>query len=491
MNRCGQEGWPIEVAVPDGDGWEFLVDDELLPISTQGFWSWSPGFYAGLVSAELRKRGNHAAFYRLEVSPDPSKLTETLYQTMLDDLVEIDPLLTVGTEPASHQLGTLGSSSDLWMEFRRLRMHAPAFVAALRQLTNQPIRTVRASRRMAPLRAARRVDLQTVRAAAMVGALGPLFASVDPLAAPEKQSDPAYDLPWFEEHLDGPANRAITAMLVAVRRRALQLIERLNQEVNRTEDSATRTDLSTRWAVRRNFLAELINQLRHLMRAEPFRSVSRPEISAAGLNAISAHPVYARSYRCGWYAVRPGLHGVDLTESIWLCPTWELYERWCFGEVVRQLRSLTGQQGKLEWEPSRGILKCNASSGMHIEALFQRVFTASENAEFRSVSRKRRPDIVVTAELQGDRRYIVLDPKYTQNRSGVLASMASAHIYNDSLRWRGERPCKALLLLPAGGGAPWLEADELIRAERVGALVLSPEDGSDKLSHQLRALLSF
>lgn len=491
MNRCGQEGWDIEVDAPDGDGWEFFVDDQPLPISADGTWCWSPGFYAGLVNAELRKRGKHAAAYWLEVSPAAHKLTATLYQKMLDDLVDIDPLLTVGTEPASHQLGTLGSSRDLWMEFRRLRMHAPAFVAALRQLTHRPIRTVRASRRMAPLRAARRVDLQTVRAAAMTGALGPISADAEPLARTKKQTEPVYDLPWFEEHLDGPANRAITAILIAVRRRAIQLTKSLNQEVSRSEDSGTRTDLSARWAVRRNFLAGLISQLRHLMRAEPFRSVSQPEISTAGLNAISAHPAYARSYRCGWHAIRPGLHGVNLTESIWLCPTWELYERWCFVEVVRQLRSITREPGTLEWGPSQGIWKCNGPSGIHIEALFQRVFTATQTAEFHSVSRERRPDIVVTAELQNDRRYIALDPKYTQHRGGVLASMASAHIYNDSLRWKGERPSKALLLLPAGGGAPWLEAEDFIRSERVGALVLSPEVGADHLFRQLHEVLSF
>ena len=52
--------------------------------------------------------------------------------------------------------------------------------------------------------------------------------------------------------------------------------------------------------------------------------------------------------------------------------------------------------------------------------------------------------------------------------------MRSADIYRDALRYEGEIPDSAVLLVPAGGGAPWLEARGFIEQERVGVRVLTP-----------------
>lgn len=489
-NRGLREGTELEIAAPAGEGWSFLVDDEPLLLSEEGTWRWSPGFFAGLVTAELKRGNQLIATYRLEVSPHPGKLALPLYRQMLDELIDIDPALVLGTEPATDKLGTLGTERNVWIEFRRLRQHAPDFLAALRQLTKRPIRTVRSSRRIAPLRAARRVDIQTVRSAAMMGALAALLPDSDLIEQTDHPGEPSYDLPWFEEHLDGPANRCITAMLLAVRRRALQLHDSLGRQVSHSENSETRTGLAARWPARQAFLSELIRHLKRIVRAEPFRSVTQPEISAAGLNAISAHPVYSRPYRCGWHAIRPGLRGLEASESIWLCPTWELYERWCFVKVVEQLRSLTGTEGATQSDPSRCKWKGETESGVRVQAHCQLPFTSTRTAEFHSISRERRPDIVITAEIDSQqRRYMVLDAKYTQSRQGVLEAMASAHIYKDSLRWNTQRPWKALLTVPASGGAPWLEEEEFMESEGVGVLALSPDAGDSQLLRQLGRLV--
>jgi len=491
LNRGLQEGAELEISAPGGEGWSLLVDDEPLAMSEDRTWRWVPGFFAGLVSTELRRGGQTIATYRLEVSPHADKLVLPLYLQMLDNLIDIDPMLVLGTEPATHKLGTLGSALDPWLEFRRLRMHAPALLSALQHLTKRPIRNVRSSRRIATLRGARRVDMQTVRSAAMLGALAPLVPDSDLLAQGNTSKEPRYDLPWFEEHMDGPANRCITAMLLAVRRRTLQLLVKLAEQINRSENAETRTGLATRWPVRREFLKELAQTLNLLSRAEPFCSVTRPEVSAAGLNAISAHPIYSRAYRCAWHAIRPGLQGLNVIESIWLCPTWELYERWCFAKVVAQLRCLTGIEGRIKWDPAGCVWNGKTEPSVKIQAHCQLPFRSTRTTTFRSISRERRPDIVVTAEHGNDRRYMILDAKYTQSRQGVLEAMASAHIYNDSLRWKGQRPWLSLLTVPARGGAPWLEKQEFMESEGVGVLILSPEDGTDQLSNVLAKMIDF
>lgn len=322
-----------------------------------------------------------------------------------------------------------------------------------------------------------------------MGTIGPLVPGFEAAQSQAIKAEPYYDLPWYEEHYDGPANRCITALLLAVQRRARDLLVRLENLVDRDTDTETRTSLGQRWPVRQRFLQELLHELNPLHRVEPFRSVTVPEITAAGLTAIAAHPTYSRAYRCGWSAIRRGLLASHAMEAVWLCPTWELYERWCFARVVKQLRALTGLEGVTGQQASRSVWKARLATGERLRAEEQRTFSSNQDSEFVSVSRERRPDVVLTIESSNQRRYLTLDAKYMQARSNVLGAMASAHIYNDSLRWQGQRPYASLLMVPAGGGAPWLEEEEFQKKEGVGVMPLAPETGDEPLKRLLKRFL--
>ena len=90
-----------------------------------------------------------------------------------------------------------------------------------------------------------------------------------------------------------------------------------------------------------------------------------------------------------------------------------------------------------------------------------------------SVSKERVPDLVFTIESSDGIRFVVLDAKYRTSRSNVLDAMASAHIYQDSLRIGSRRPGASLLLVPSGGGAHWLEGPQFQSTNHVGVHVLS------------------
>ena len=66
----------------------------------------------------------------------------------------------------------------------------------------------------------------------------------------------------------------------------------------------------------------------------------------------------------------------------------------------------------------------------------------------------------------------MLDAKYRTGRSNVLDAMSSAHIYRDALRWHEQRADRAALLVPCGGGAPWLERPDFIHQHQVGVYAL-------------------
>ena len=84
------------------------------------------------------------------------------------------------------------------------------------------------------------------------------------------------------------------------------------------------------------------------------------------------------------------------------------------------------------------------------------------------------PDLVLRVDPPGGTRFVVLDVKYRASRANVLDAMASAHIYQDSLRIGSCRPDAALLLVPAGGGARWLEDIAFHSEHRVGVHVFAP-----------------
>ena len=257
-------------------------------------------------------------------------------------------------------------------------------------------------------------------------------------------------------------------------------------------ESDTRTSLLSRWPRRRDFLDLILRQLRHLQRSSPLVEVTRREISAEGLNAVSADPAYACAYGLGWRILRHGIEGSPDSEHLWISPTWEIYERWCFVQLGKAIRAL---EPVYRWSISRNhkskaIAAFVASSGGQacIELLLQPKFPAGDQrltAGFQSISGRREPDIVLTRTGRDGPKWYVLDVKYRTTRSNVLDAMASAHIYRDSLRWNERRPERAVLLVPRGGGAPWMEQPDFIRQHHVGVYALSTDTDLGGISQLL------
>ena len=457
-----------------GAGWSFIVDDEpLADASDPSCWIWKPGFYAGEVTAELiRPDGTREGLALLDVSPDEAKLGRELFTAMLDALVAEAPSLAFGTEPAHTAIGELGRFADPWLSFSRLRRFGPEFIRALKGVADRPRRALRIQRRDVPAHKARRVDRQTAMAAQRSTAVS-LFAE----RGFAEGIDPArlrLDVPSVQDTVDCAANRAMQALTIGVLRRARLLREELDRAVAREAVSETRTSLARRWPIRRDFLDRFGNDLSRILRRLPWLEVGRAEITAAGLTGVAADPMYSRAWGRGWRALRSGIESGEPVERLWVSPSWEVYERWCFLQIGKILMQAHPEWGwrRLDAPDHQWV---GSFDGRRATLMLQPTFRSTGRPAPRwSISRQREPDLVLAIGDGPDPRFVVLDAKYRQSQQNVLDAMASAHIYQDSLRMWDRRPEASLLLVPAGGGAPWLESPAFQVQHRVGVHVLSP-----------------
>jgi len=479
------------------DGFSFFVDDVRLDHAFhegERSWRWSPGYFAGEVVAELlNQRDETVATYRLDVSADGKKLGGKSYAEMIQTILGFDPSLLFGTEDAQIGIGSEGVLTNPHLQYARLRRYADQILNAFRQVSQKPLTSLRSERTSVSAQQVKRLDVLGLRKALMSPAGIALLHQ-------GSTQNPALNTVRFDvsaayEESDNPANQALGLILSEVIRRCQHVRLSFEHLVAKESLTDTRSPLSPRLTRRIVFIETFIHKLKHILRTPPFRCLSHKRLSAAGLNAISAHPTYARAYRFGWYALRSGVLGQEIDESLWISPTWEIYERWCFVTVVDQLKRLYPH---LSWKRRSTSMKAGrilwrgAADGVTLDVWFQVRCPAIDQKRyygFASLSRLRLPDIVVTLRSPSYERFIVLDAKYRSSRQGVLDGMASAHLYHDSLRWCGRKPDASLLLIPRGGGVPVLEATEYQDAHGVGACVLGDLNDGHRLGMILDKLL--
>ena len=448
-------------------------------------WTWTPGFYAGTVRAELLDRSDRVlGAWWLDVSPDPEKMGREIFGRMVEEIVDFDERLLAGDEPARRRLGAVGFSDDPHVLFERLRRRADDLERALAAIQREPASIPRPRRQRLPFRAVRRADLRTVRVAAQdpaaLAAIGQV-PNLQPTLSVDSYGVPHFDVPQVERRLDAPVNRCALYLLRGVRRRCRYLSLRFDQLANEDRSRETRTALQGRLERRRAILARIERSVSTAERRPPFTETRRPELSAAGLTAVAAHPLYSRFWRVGWEALRRGASLLDPKDPLPLGPSWEVYEHWCFVEVARLLR---------HWLPDWNWSASKARGGSRLRfsvkgcrgacsvGLYLQKTAPSSNGQERSglwsVSRELRPDLVVRWKRGERRGFVVLDAKYRTGRDSVLRGMAeSAHVYRDALRWGTDRASASLLLVPCvKRGVEWLADEAYVARHCVGAVAL-------------------
>ena len=506
VNRGFRELGKTTFVGPAGLDCRLLIDDEeiepieggvvagedLGAVDTEGhgpMWSWTPGFYAGAVRAELidKESSRSLGTWWLDVSPDPEKAGSETFDSMVEAILGFDEALLVGAEPARRQLGAVGEHDEPHILFERLRRRESDLDRAVAGVQREPASVLLPRRQFRPHRAVRRVDLRTLRAAARqpeaCAVLGPAFGA--PLAVGGgAAAEPRFDVPAVERCLDAPINRCALYLLVSIRRRCRHLSRKLEEAAAKESESDTRTALRGRLQHRLRILTRIESKTRLAERRSPFRNAHRPELTSAGLTAVAAHPLYSRLCRVGWEALRRGASPHDPADPLPLSPTWEVYERWCFVELARLLERWLP---KLAWSVGREGESCwfqrgRGEDGLEIVLYYQKTAPGTKGSErsgLWSVSRQCRPDLVLCWSRGGRSGFLVLDAKYRTGRRKILNGMAeSAHLYRDALRWGPGRPVASLLLVPqVRSELGWLAEESYARSHGVGVVALRPDTG--------------
>ncbi|MCO4243918.1 nuclease domain-containing protein [Acidovorax facilis] len=457
-----------------------LVDD--VPLNAvsgaTNCWSWQPGFYAGSVVAEVFDgMARLVGSWTIDVSPHPAKLGRDVFLAMVRELHAFDPRLVFGDSPAHSPFGAEGRWSDPFLRYARLKANGLLFVEAMKTLARAPQRQLVHRRELTPLHQARSLDVQTVlsaaRSATAIAALGLTGNNV------ESSEEVLFDVPSSYRTEDSPANRTMLARLLSVLRNVRDVRTTFVNGQGALAGRYSNEALQASLPARIRYLEKLEEELRGILRRSPFDRVRRAEVSATGLNAVAANPDYGKAAKLGWRAIRPGIEGAAAFDQLPMGPTWQVFERWAFLQLVKASQALLpgnalliDRQGarddcfRVTLDTDKGCL------AIHLQPRFP-AFDQGDSHGFRSVSAERYPDLVVTWQTDGVERFVVFDAKYRVSRYGVLDGMESAHLYRDSLRYMGVRPSHAFLLTPAPTETGTLEADDYFDAEGVGIIPLN------------------
>lgn len=468
---------------------QVLIDDT--PLERQpahNTFLWCPGFYAGRVTAELLDHsGQVQGNCSLDVGPSPDKVGHPQFARMIDEILGFKPELLLGSGASWSAFGKENDTTSPEVMYARLRHYGPIVVAALRAVCSRPLSRLRQDRLTVMPHQARRLDTTTVRELARSRFVGQILGlDVACTDAPSR-----INVPRSEPTFDNAANRVIAVMVGRLASRATTLSRHFAGTIHNADDS-----VAVKIPRRLHILRQFVDALQQLQNSPALSAVTRAEITAAGLNAISAQPNYARAFQLAWKALQTGVAGDACSDPLPISPTWEVYERWCFLRVWQLLEAILPVAGwRVDSNDSgtAGLRVCGTVADSDIAIHLQPIFPAWDQPSrsgFKSLSRLREPDLVLTSESARGRRFLVLDAKYRASRSNVLDAMQAAHIYRDSLRWRGERPCGSYLLLPRQGGAPWL-AEAAFQAEfEVGTFELAPDGDAPKLKKLLAGFLA-
>ncbi|MBO9356871.1 DUF2357 domain-containing protein [Bordetella petrii] len=455
----------IDVCHPSSDAY---IDDVPLERENATTFRWRPYFYAGRVVVDIMRSHHPRLRYFLDISPSRAKSGLDEFAAMVAEIEAFDRSLLSGLSSATMAFGHQGRTGryELNVLLARIRQYGSSFLTAVEHIARSPHRFLAADMQVLPLSRVRRLHhraLQERRLVSIVhGNLTPP-ESIDAIQVNGLTSAPTFDT---------PANRTLLALL----RRFMAATVSLDHVIRNYQLQSPQDEQILRAKRRLDELSILITRTRRLLFGSFFRDVSTSGTSAAGLTQVSAQPHYNKAYRLGCRALATQIDGNAAEDQLHIPPSWGIYELWCFLCAVTCIADITGLTPtpcSAKTALAERAVQFTLDHDHVIEVLFQATFPSlksNTNCRGWSLSRERRPDIVIAQRRSSKTSAVVLDAKWRSGKSNILDAMESAHIYHDALRVGMTPPEWCILLLPGQTCVAQLEDDAFIQTQHVGAV---------------------
>lgn len=197
---------------------------------------------------------------------------------------------------------------------------------------------------------------------------------------------------------------------------------------------------------------------------------------------IRKHPVYRQTYQWFERLFKHSSEHIGFDYSIPMKDTYELYEMWCYFQLIKELRkqNLLADTAELFKTKKEGLflnLSVNHESKVSLingwKLYFQRNYQAN-SPDFHTYTHRMIPDIVI----EGEDALYIFDPKYRvpSNLSNALGEM---HKYRDGIlnRQTGEKAVREVYIM-----TPWQEGneeqkffrEEYLQEHKTGTVAMTP-----------------
>lgn len=462
-------------------------------------WYWEAPDYVGQVTIGLERPDGRSFWPASEVIVDPHrhKLTRDQFATMIEN-INAEALLAYSLSPATRQV-TLGQQQQHLelAQLEYLRQQIPALYRAVEMIARSPRRTLFRESLSVPLAYSPAVDdIDMTRMWRQPDVLQQPMAENVPAGARTLYQQMGGTLPerisTGRQHIsyDVYENQFLQHFLVRLSR----VVRHTQMHLSTTaQDSALDAALRALARRRLNELSTYRRMLYNLLGLDFLKGLSPLRTIQPVTPTLRKDPAYARFYalyRQFDRAITP-FSGPPFELS--LEKTWQLYEYWCFFQVIAALRQLVGETSQFDaryLQPhadrvSLALPQAEVHLNDRLRVYFQKSYSyygwQSTRTPTRSgtYSHEMRPDISIEIDAPDGKitQIVVLDPKYRVSESSLNEAMNDLHRYKDAIigpdRRRLVQTALALCPSDAKGKALYFQ-DDYIRTHGLGSVVLCP-----------------
>ena len=407
-------------------------------IGDTDFWELRTPFAVGEADFTIKRDGT-LHHYSIDVKPNPDKIEDQeLWESMLIDLLEWTETLLghQGVRDGSVQVGELQhyllleALHPLMFRFEQALTH---LFEHLRERTITPDTAL---------------SLLELRAPFPLGQISTNPAAVSWLRGAGSANEvPIVDAPFVQQTFDHPVNRYVRWLVEQV----LDRLQDASYHLRKVKQDSKSHSSEYQWRfTRASVLDEMAERLQNRIWGSPLMDIHPSPLKDAAFLVILNDPLYATVHKYGRLLCNQSLDFTGGEFATSMSRTFDIYELWCYQEVVRQFTQVlnvqptymngqTNEKQQPHWgtvaEFTNGESTWKIEYNAHFPSQPPRSPLQTPLNKRHSLLGDLRPDIVVYHSNHKTHVYkwLVLDAKYRTSKINLFDAFSSAFTYNQAL----------------------------------------------------------